>query len=147
MCAEVYRPYLQGGDKQGVSVEARKMDQDVLLERVAQVEKGFREKYNWDEELIRELFERVAGSQEEVSGELQRKFRELYLEGRSNPFLVDEKRTVYKTIFEAFTGNFAQIDEIKETITAQKGTPRNVDELYVVQHLLLAIEKVSVHHE
>lgn len=149
MCAEVYRPYLQGGDRQRVPImEAQRMDQDTLLERLGEVEHNFREKYTWRDELVRELFDRVAGSEVEISEELREGLSGLYLEGRLNPFLADENRTVYKTIFEAFTGKTARtVNEIKETLLAQKGIPKNVDDLYVIQRLLLAIEKLSVHHE
>lgn len=119
-------------------------ERDSLLEKFEKTYAEFKTAFHWSQSEINELFDRVAGSNVDVSESLQDRMSWLYMKSLESSFVQDEKRKVYKVIFEKFARFSQDTHEIRKGLVVD-GQP--VDEKYVPLRLLVVLEQLSRHEE
>lgn len=72
---------------------------------------------------------------------------DLYLKAQESAFVQDEKRAVYRRIFGAFAREAKDTTMIRAELVERHDIDEAADELYVTKHLLLIIERLSMHEE
>lgn len=117
------------------------------LQNMEQTYSKFTDAFGWNVEVKDELFDRIAGAQDEVSEELRKKMRELYFKSRSSSFLLDEKRANYKFIFEKFVHSEQPVAGVCLLARERGIATGDIDDLYVINHLLWTLSKMSEHEE
>ena len=121
-----------------------------LLNRMDDVRMQFSRAFSvsdtpWSEEETDELFRRIAGERKEPSEALQVQLKELFFLSLSSAFIQAEDRAVYRDIFRAFAHEAKDVATIRDELLQRRMIDK--DDTYVIQHLLLAIEKISSHEE
>lgn len=115
-----------------------------LLEKFETTYAEFKTAFNWPAQEVDALFDRVAGSNSGVSEALRQRMFDLFMKGRESSFVQDDKRKVYKVIFEKFTRESLDTQTIRESLVLN-GDP--IDETYVPLHILIVLERLSRHEE
>lgn len=136
-------PEYQGPQKsEGVHGENRP-----LLDDMSRVQDMFTQAFRWSEDTTTQLFDRIAGASGAVPGELRELLIDLYLKGQESSFIQDEHRGAYKQILGAFAREGKDIQVIRSELVECGQIDVSADDLYVTKHLLLAIERLSMHEE
>lgn len=131
------------------SIESRKIshEQAVQIVRLAETTYlNFKKTSQWDESLVDQLFERIAGSTAELTDELRDKMLDLYLQSRSSSFVQDDNRKHYKEVFEYFTRNGYDVATIQAVLSEQE-PDREVSTLHIAQRIYLVLNKMNMHEE
>ena len=97
--------------------------------------------YDWQSETIDELFDRIAGAEQEPSDELRNKMLlDLYTNSK---LLEDEDRPSYKEVFGLFARQALTISQIEEAL--QSNGDRDIRNRFVQRHILTTIRHISRH--
>lgn len=144
MTAEMRQPRAVSSEKIDASINGESVERSSLLEKFETTYAEFKTAFNWPAQEVDELFDRVAGSNGDVSETLGRRMFDLFMKGRESSFVQDDKRKVYKVIFEKFTRESLDTQTIRESLVLN-GDP--IDETYVPLHLLIVLEQLSRHEE